>query len=331
MPPRARSTGTSKVTLWVNQLPFAATKAEIAAHFASAAGADGAAALLPSVRVIMKDGKFNGTAFIDMQDWASVDRGLSLHHSTFKTADGSSRKINVREAVQKNQLEQLAKLAEQSVDAPKDGGDDDSGSDDDDGPAEVDHNGEVDPQRKRKRAEEAYLKSRRALSDMAVTCQDCSERFTFAVAEQEFFIAKGWQIPRTRCKPCSVSKNSSKRRRSADHGTALATAAKDSGSKSKGDGEGGGPASGRGKLASDKSAGSHRKNPKSGLCFICGEAGHQAVACPKKYLQQKQEKRAQWEKTKAEAKAKAKAEAEAEAVAESKPQSKNRKKQKRAD
>jgi TATA-binding protein-associated factor Taf7 len=94
-------------TLFVNQLPFSATNEDIAKHFAKAAGTP-ASELVSSVRRIVKDGKFNGTAFIDVQGWEAVDRGVNLHQKPFKAADGSSRRINVREAVSKTQLQVIS-------------------------------------------------------------------------------------------------------------------------------------------------------------------------------------------------------------------------------
>ena len=79
----------AKSTLFVNGIPFSATKHDIASHFSSAAQCD-AEALLPRVRQIIKEGKFKGTAFVDMTDWASVDRGLALHGKKMVCADCST-------------------------------------------------------------------------------------------------------------------------------------------------------------------------------------------------------------------------------------------------
>jgi len=240
---------TSKVTLFINQLPYSATREDVAAHFAQAAGTT-AAALLPSCRLVLKDGAFKGTAFVDVTDFESCDRGLALHQSQFKaSSDGSSRRINVREAVSKTRLEQIAERSKfsrnqvlrkaytgktkagplparpnASDNESEEGSvDEDEGEEDEDeegesgdaramqGPLGKDRKGkevvgEVDPQRKRKVIEEAYLKQRRELMDMAVTCHECAKPFTFTVIEQEFFLERGWKIPRTRCKACSDAK-----------------------------------------------------------------------------------------------------------------------------
>jgi hypothetical protein len=132
----------------------------------------------------------------------------------FTCADGSTRKINVREAVSKAQLELLGERAKtkeaatpektpaQSVVQGELGRDRK-------GKVVV---GEVDPQRKRKALEGAYLEARRELRDLACTCKTCDRPFVFTVAEQEFFAAQGWPIPRPRCKACSTSKKSGTKR-----------------------------------------------------------------------------------------------------------------------
>eukprot|EP00326_Haptolina_ericina_P041847 CAMPEP_0181240730 /NCGR_PEP_ID=MMETSP1096-20121128/40704_1 /TAXON_ID=156174 ORGANISM="Chrysochromulina ericina, Strain CCMP281" /NCGR_SAMPLE_ID=MMETSP1096 /ASSEMBLY_ACC=CAM_ASM_000453 /LENGTH=148 /DNA_ID=CAMNT_0023336675 /DNA_START=348 /DNA_END=790 /DNA_ORIENTATION=+ len=101
----------AKATLWINQLPYTATKEDIAAHFAEAARMS-AVALLPSVRMLFKEGSFRGTAFVDMNDWEAVDSGCSLNNSHIKCADRSTRKITVREAVPKTQLQKQAAAEE---------------------------------------------------------------------------------------------------------------------------------------------------------------------------------------------------------------------------
>ena len=97
-------------TLWINQAPFTATKEDIAAHFSTALGLS-AAAVAPSVRLVLKNGSFGGVAFVDVRDWSKIKPALALHQSSLRCADGAARRINVREAVPK---EQLAKLAERS-------------------------------------------------------------------------------------------------------------------------------------------------------------------------------------------------------------------------
>ena len=208
-----KAPATAKASLFINQLPYGATREDVASYFAEAARKS-ASALLPSVRLVLKDGKFTGTAFVDMSDWETLDAGLALHQTAFTCADGSTRKINVREAVSKAQLELLGERAKtkeaatpektpaQSVVQGELGRDRK-------GKVVV---GEVDPQRKRKALEGAYLEARRELRDLACTCKTCDRPFVFTVAEQEFFAAQGWPIPRPRCKACSTSKKSGTKR-----------------------------------------------------------------------------------------------------------------------
>ena len=287
---------TSKVTLFINQLPYSATREDVAAHFAQAAGTT-AAALLPSCRLVLKDGAFKGTAFVDVTDFESCDRGLALHQSQFKaSSDGSSRRINVREAVSKTRLEQIAERSKfsrnqvlrkagktkagplparpnASDNESEEGSvDEDEGEEDEDeegesgdaramqGPLGKDRKGkevvgEVDPQRKRKVIEEAYLKQRRELMDMAVTCHECAKPFTFTVIEQEFFLERGWKIPRTRCKACSDAKKAKHAAKGGKGGKgggggggALEAHAPDRtvGGRGKGGGKGGGRGGGKG-------------------------------------------------------------------------------------
>merc|ERR1740124_1955266 len=49
-----------------------------------------------------------------------------------------------------------------------------------------------------------------AREDMSVRCKDCVHDFVFSVAEQEFFAAKEWSIPRLRCKACTQVKKEKK-------------------------------------------------------------------------------------------------------------------------
>ena len=204
---------TAKASLFINQLPYGATREDVASYFAEAA-LKSASALLPSVRLVLKDGKFTGTAFVDMSDWETLDAGLALHQTVFTCADGSTRKINVREAVSKAQLELLgerAKTKEAAMpeETPAQSVVQGELGRDRKGKVVV---GEVDPQRKRKALEGAYLEARRELRDLACTCKTCDRPFVFTVAEQEFFAAQGWPIPRPRCKACSTSKKSGTKR-----------------------------------------------------------------------------------------------------------------------
>ena len=113
MDEKARAGGTGVAhTLFVNQIPYSATREDIAAHFAQAAHQD-AETLLPSVRVLTKVGRdgtaiFNGTCFLDMPDAEALRRGVALHGEMISCADGTQRSINVREALTKKQLAVVA-------------------------------------------------------------------------------------------------------------------------------------------------------------------------------------------------------------------------------
>ena len=86
-------------TLFVNQVPYAATRAEIAAHFAPMAGVD-AVQLEPSVRMVMRNGSFGGTAFVDMPSVEAMQAGVeALDQSVLL-----GRTINVRSALTRDQL-----------------------------------------------------------------------------------------------------------------------------------------------------------------------------------------------------------------------------------
>ena len=87
-------------TLWLNQLPFTATREDIARHFACSSPGN--------IRLIIKSETFAGTAFVEVPGPAELDRGLALHQSTITCRDGSERRINVREAVDKETLGKIA-------------------------------------------------------------------------------------------------------------------------------------------------------------------------------------------------------------------------------
>lgn len=93
-------------TLFVNQLPYGATADDIARFFASSAGVS-QAELLPSVRMVRKGERFVGTAFVDMPTVEAQQEGLNLHGGEISCADGSTRKVNVRPALTKQQATEL--------------------------------------------------------------------------------------------------------------------------------------------------------------------------------------------------------------------------------
>ena len=209
---------TKAATLWINQVPFSASKLDVATHFAAAVGTS-AEALAQTVRMIVKDGKFAGTCFVDVTDWSRIEPALALHQSSLRCADGAVRCINVREAVDKAQL---AKLTERSaskrpvvlakafgkkgiktgsrvptpVAAPAPVPQADPiGEEEDDMIAACVRWAE---------AQEPAAPPPR--EDMQVRCKDCGSDFVFTVIEQDFFVERGWNMPRLRCKACAQAK-----------------------------------------------------------------------------------------------------------------------------
>jgi hypothetical protein len=95
-------------TLFVNQLPYAATKEDVAAHFVDPAAHLSAPDVLPRIRMVMKGERFTGTAFIDLPSQDAMQRGLTKHGSDFQcAAGGPSRVINVRPAMTRQQAAAL--------------------------------------------------------------------------------------------------------------------------------------------------------------------------------------------------------------------------------
>ena len=87
-PKKAVANGVAHL-LFCNQLPYSCTQAQIAEHFAPSAGVP--ATELATKCAWSKEGKFCGTAFVDMPDVASMEAALALDQSFLK-----GRKINVR-------------------------------------------------------------------------------------------------------------------------------------------------------------------------------------------------------------------------------------------
>ena len=240
-------------TLWINQAPFTATKEDFAAHFSTALGLS-AAAVAPSVRLVLKNGAFGGVAFVDVHDWSKIKPALALHQSILRCADGATRRINVQEAVSKEQLAQLAErskskrgvvlakafaskgrktgslapppAAQVSADStdseakPRaektEGNGEGEGGDGGGGGGEDEEEDETVAACIRWAEREAAREAATATAgeggghtrtgareDMSVRCKDCTRSFIFSVAEQEFFLAKEWSIPRLRCKTCT--------------------------------------------------------------------------------------------------------------------------------
>ncbi|KAL1507654.1 hypothetical protein AB1Y20_007271 [Prymnesium parvum] len=98
-------------SLFCNQLPYTATREDVAAFFAEALSAE-PAELLPRIRMILKPGRdgslaFSGTCFVDAADAPAQQRALALHEQTMRCADGTTRSVNVRRALTQRQLKEL--------------------------------------------------------------------------------------------------------------------------------------------------------------------------------------------------------------------------------
>lgn len=97
-------------SIFVNQLPYSATDAQILAHFSGCAAADD----MEVRRVInKKNGKFKGIAFIDVKTEEAQEKALALDQSEFSNAEGE-RTINVRRAVEKGNGSDLELTARQA-------------------------------------------------------------------------------------------------------------------------------------------------------------------------------------------------------------------------
>jgi hypothetical protein len=80
-------------SIFINGLPYTATKQDIATHFKDCCDVEEMA-----VRIVFDKTtrRSKGVAFIDMPNAAAMDAACGLHQSTFTAEDGSSRPINVR-------------------------------------------------------------------------------------------------------------------------------------------------------------------------------------------------------------------------------------------
>ncbi len=80
-------------SIFINGLPYTATKQNIVAHFKDCCNVEDMA-----VRIVFDKAtrRSKGVAFIDMPDTDAMNAACALHQSTFKAEDGSKRQINVR-------------------------------------------------------------------------------------------------------------------------------------------------------------------------------------------------------------------------------------------
>eukprot|EP00908_Phaeocystis_cordata_P007951 Transcript_18621.p2 GENE.Transcript_18621~~Transcript_18621.p2 ORF type:complete len:212 (+),score=74.82 Transcript_18621:72-707(+) len=99
------------------------------------------------------------------------------------------------------------------------------------------------------------------LEDQTISCVDCGNDFLFSVAEQQFFLSKGYVSGKSRCKECTRAKK-------ARFGEATDAAARREASTTC--------------LACGK-VGHSSKNCtiKPLSCFNCGGTGHKSKDCPK--------------------------------------------------
>jgi len=80
-------------SIFINGLPYTATKQSIVAHFKDCCNVEDMA-----VRIVFDKAtrRSKGVAFIDMPDTDAMNAACALHQSTFEAEDGSKRPINVR-------------------------------------------------------------------------------------------------------------------------------------------------------------------------------------------------------------------------------------------
>ena len=86
----------------VTQLPYTCDKDEVRALF------EKAGCSVKGCRLVIKNGKFTGVGFVDVEDTKSMELGQGLHRSAFK-----GRKINVRPTVSPQELARIAEATEQ--------------------------------------------------------------------------------------------------------------------------------------------------------------------------------------------------------------------------
>lgn len=98
------------------------------------------------------------------------------------------------------------------------------------------------------------------LCDQVVVCRDCSVEFVFSVAEQQFFLSKGYENGKTRCKDCTAAKKArfgEKKEKGSVEAERLQRAT----------------------CAVCGETGHKAKFCSKATCFNCGKAGHQSKDC----------------------------------------------------
>ena len=86
----------AKCTLFINQLNTDTTKEELRSYFSSSG------CVVVDCRIVYKNHKSTGVAYIDVADEASMEKGLALHHLTF-----SGTKLQIRRHVGRLELLKL--------------------------------------------------------------------------------------------------------------------------------------------------------------------------------------------------------------------------------
>ena len=86
----------AKCTLYINQLNTDTTKEELRSYFSSSG------CVVVDCRIVYKNHKSTGVAYIDVADEASMEKGLALHHLPF-----SGTKLQIRRHIGRSELLKL--------------------------------------------------------------------------------------------------------------------------------------------------------------------------------------------------------------------------------
>jgi len=103
--PKQSDSGKNALSLYLNQLPFDATKPKILRFFKEH-GCDAVECRM----VLGKGGLFKGVAFIEAKDRGAYNKGLALHRQLF-----GARRINVRPTKTPEELGQIVRKREQTL------------------------------------------------------------------------------------------------------------------------------------------------------------------------------------------------------------------------
>ena len=92
------------LSVHVTQLSYDATREQIAAYF-EAAGCS-----VKSCRLVVQGGKSKGVAFVDLDDQASMNKGMRLHRTMFM-----GRRVNVRKTLAPEELQKIVEAREKKL------------------------------------------------------------------------------------------------------------------------------------------------------------------------------------------------------------------------